>query len=240
MTKTAAKKMHAAEAADIAAAREATSYNVHLRRSPTSKINEPAATLAEAIEIADRMVSASGRSPLIYGITHDGRTVLIPKVVIEEARASAASNGAPLTDDEVPAFLKTGLASMAASVEAGEVIATPEAAAPEKPAKARKPKAGRDAGPANAADTPPVAMGKRASAEAAARAGELPAAPDFSANTHKPFRKKLEALTALVDAGDIKALRAFAINPISSSPKALDKYRNLAVIALEARASATA
>jgi hypothetical protein len=232
--------MHAAEAADIAAAREATSYNVHLRRSPTSKINEPAATLAEAIEIADRMVSASGRSPLIYGITHDGRTVLIPKVVIEEARASAAGNDAPLTDDEVPAFLKTGLASMAASVEAGEVIAAPEAAAPEKPAKARKPKAGRDAGPANAADTPPVAMGKRASAEAAARAGELPAAPDFSANTHKAYRKHLEAMIELAAAGDPDTMLAYPTKDYDSSWKAINRYRDLCLLAIRAKAGQAA
>lgn len=30
-----------------------------------------------------------------------------------------------------------------------------------------------------------------------------------------------------------EALKAFPINPVSSSPKAMDKYRNLAVIALE-------
>ena len=77
--------------------------------------------------------------------------------------------------------------------------------------------------------------GKRAEAIEAAQRGELPAAPDFSAATHKPHRKKLEAVIALVKVGDIKTLKAIEIKPISSSPKAIAKYRDLAVIALEAR-----
>jgi hypothetical protein len=86
---------------------------------------------------------------------------------------------------------------------------------------------------------PPRAMPRvnkaRAEAEAAADRGELPTAPDFSAETHKRFRPKLAELEALVAAGDVKALKAYAINPISTSPKALDRYRNLAVRALEAK-----
>ena len=41
---------------------------------------------------------------------------------------------------------------------------------------------------------------------------------------------------ALAKAGDLKGLRAFEINPVSSSPKAIARYRDLCVIALEARA----
>lgn len=84
----------------------------------------------------------------------------------------------------------------------------------------------------------PKAPGKRAAALEAAQRGELPAAPDFSAETHKRFRGKLAEVVALAEAGDIAALQAFPINPISSSPKAIAKYRDLAVIALEARKAA--
>ena len=63
----------------------------------------------------------------------------------------------------------------------------------------------------------------------------MPAAPNFSANTHKPYRAKLAKLIALVEEGDIEGLKALPINPVSSSPKAMDTFRNLAVIALEAR-----
>ncbi len=81
---------------------------------------------------------------------------------------------------------------------------------------------------------------KRAAVLEAAQRGELPQAPDFSAETHKRFRAKLTQIVAAAEAGDIEALRAFQINPVSSSPKAMAKYRDLAVIALEARAKAGA
>jgi hypothetical protein len=39
-----------------------------------------------------------------------------------------------------------------------------------------------------------------------------------------------------VKADDVRKLKAFEINPVSS-PKAIDRYRNLAVIALAAKAA---
>lgn len=110
----------------------------------------------------------------------------------------------------------------------------------EKPAKA--PKAEKAEKPAKPAKAPKAAApekhGKRAEIQASAEAGILPAKPDFSAPTHARFRKRLDEIAALVEKGDVKALKAFPINPISSSPKAMDKYRNLAVIALEAQRKA--
>ncbi len=79
--------------------------------------------------------------------------------------------------------------------------------------------------------------GKRAEVLAAAERGIVPEAPDFSAETHKRFRPKLEQVKAMIAAKDIAGLKALAINPVSSSPKAIDKYRNLAVVALEAQAA---
>lgn len=94
-----------------------------------------------------------------------------------------------------------------------------------------------EAKPAKAAKAPKAdkPVGKRAAILAAAEAGVLPDAPDFSAETHKSWRKKLAEVVALAEAGDIKGLRAYAINPYSSSPKAIAKYRDLCVIALEAQ-----
>ena len=80
-------------------------------------------------------------------------------------------------------------------------------------------------------------LGKRAAIEAAAREGKLPEPPDFSAETHKRFRNKLASVVELTKAGDLEALRAFKINPVSSSPKAIARYRDLCVIALEAQAT---
>lgn len=76
--------------------------------------------------------------------------------------------------------------------------------------------------------------GRRAAILEAARSGTLPEAPDFSAATHARFRDKLAKLVAMAKAGDIDGLRATQINPVSSSPKAMQKYRDLCVIALNA------
>lgn len=59
----------------------------------------------------------------------------------------------------------------------------------------------------------------RAAILEAEQRGDLPAAPDFSASTYARFRKKLGELTALIEAGDFAARKAFPINPYSSSPK---------------------
>lgn len=65
----------------------------------------------------------------------------------------------------------------------------------------------------------------------------LPTPPDFTANTHKPYRKKLEALVALVSARDVDGLRAFVINATSTSPKALVRYRDRAIQVLTGKAA---
>ncbi len=76
---------------------------------------------------------------------------------------------------------------------------------------------------------------KDADLEARARQGELPLPPDFSAATHARFRAKLEGLVALAEKGDVDGLRAVVINPVSSSPKAMARYRDLAIMAIGAR-----
>jgi hypothetical protein len=99
-----------------------------------------------------------------------------------------------------------------------------------KPAKAKKTQ--KPAAKQEAVSTRP--LGKRALIEAAAREGKLPEPPDFSADTHKRFRNKLASVVELAKAGDLKGLRAFEINPVSSSPKAIARYRDLCIVALEA------
>ncbi|WP_075657379.1 hypothetical protein [Pseudochrobactrum sp. B5] len=63
----------------------------------------------------------------------------------------------------------------------------------------------------------------------------MPAVPDFSAPTHARFRNKLGEIVALAKAGDIKGLKAMEINPVSTSPKAMARFRDLCIIALNAR-----
>lgn len=77
--------------------------------------------------------------------------------------------------------------------------------------------------------------GKRKAIIEQAQAGALPAAPDFSKPTHARFRAKLAKLVTLAEAGDFEGLKAIEINPVSTSPKAMARYRDLALIALYAR-----
>lgn len=89
---------------------------------------------------------------------------------------------------------------------------------------------------ANAASSAPgPKAGKRKAIIEQAQAGALPSAPDFSKPTHARFRAKLAKLVALAEAGDIEGLKAIEINPVSTSPKAMARYRDLAIIAIEAR-----
>lgn len=134
--------------------------------------------------------------------------------------------------DEAKATAKAEKAKAAADAKAIKAEAA-KAAKAAKPAKAPK--------PAKAAKEPKgerAPTGKRAEIAEKAAKGIVPAAPDFSAATHSRFRKPLAEVVALIEAKDIKGLKAFPIKPISSSPKALDKFRNLAVVALEAQAAA--
>lgn len=87
----------------------------------------------------------------------------------------------------------------------------------------------------NAAGQAAVAKVRGKEALAAAEKGVLPTPPDFTAETHKRHRKALDELKALVEAHDIAGLEAHPVQPLSSSRVALDRYRNLAVVALKAK-----
>ena len=87
---------------------------------------------------------------------------------------------------------------------------------------------------------PAPVIGKRQAIRDQAQTGTLPPAPDFSKPTHTRFRAKLAQIVALAEAGDTAGLQAFEINPVSSSPRAIARYRDLCVIAITARAQVTA
>jgi|HubBroStandDraft_6_1064221.scaffolds.fasta_scaffold149789_1 hypothetical protein len=118
----------------------------------------------------------------------------------------------------------------------------PHAAKDVKPAKAAKAAKPPKAKPHEFVDETArdgrKLAGKRAAVLADAQAGKLPPPPDFSAPTHARYRDAAKALVDMAKAGDIKGLKAVVIKPYSSSPKAMAKYRDLAVIALEARRAA--
>jgi hypothetical protein len=112
---------------------------------------------------------------------------------------------------------------------------TATAAAAKKPAKA--PRAAKPIKAPKPATKPKAdkPLSARAQILANAEAGKLPPAPDFSAATHARFRKRLSEIVGLVEKGDIRGLKQLTINPVSSSPKAMLRYRDLAVLALESQ-----
>lgn len=174
---------------------------------------------------------------------------------VRAAKAALGAEAIPGTDFTVQADGKRWAWAPAPAAEAPQRAAEPRTFAPRTkavkmdsaptdfggddaptPVK-RTRKATPEGGPKN---SKPATMGKRAQIEADAQAGKLPKAPDFSADTHKRWRKALGEVEALIKARDLKGLRAYPINPVSSSRKALDRYRNLAVLALEAKAGKAA
>jgi hypothetical protein len=240
-----AKKIHPADQMDRDAIATAVSFNTFFRQSPTAKINRPSETLVAAIGHYDNIVAElkmDGRkgkiTPIIYAIQSTGAQSPVAADIIEGVRAGKTladfGIGAPAVSPTLQAAREEIVQGTEAAPKAKrnrehlKLVADANAAA--KPKAEKAPRAAK--APAE------KAPGKRAAIEAAAAAGTLPAAPDFSAETHKRFRGKLAEVVALVEAKDIKGLKAYAINPISSSPKAIDRYRNLAVIALEAQAAA--
>jgi hypothetical protein len=104
----------------------------------------------------------------------------------------------------------------------------PDPADEQTPAAEEEPKA-----------APAPVVGKRKAILDEAHTGALPQAPDFSKPTHARFRTKLAQIVALAEAGDIAVLQAFEIDPVSSSPKAMARYRDLCVIAITARSAVT-
>jgi hypothetical protein len=115
-------------------------------------------------------------------------------------------------------------------------VIEPEAS-PE-PASAAAPKARKARAPAARAAKASVGPAKFAAIRDAAERGELPPVPDFSAELHKRNRGRLAQLVAMAEAADVAGLEAFPIKPNCTSPKAMDRYRNLCVVALKARAAA--
>lgn len=176
---------------------------------------------------------------LIYLLLPNGRQVYVPSSYQPEERANV-DNDKP-TEGQQPAAPQPPAEQPQAPApeepkgqQEPDMTATQTASNGKKSKKAAKtakaPKA-----PKTKKEPKEKKLGKRAAIEAAAKEGKLPTAPDFSADTHARFREKLKEIQKLVKEGDIKGLKAYKINPVSTSPKAMDRYRNLCVMALEAQ-----
>ena len=174
-----------------------------------------------------------------------GRSASVAAAAERFERLLAAKIGADLAPKAVKAILtapgfETAEGRLIAEIDACEAAAAPPAAPEQadKPTSIAEPKSAATAEPiVEAIPAAPSAPRRRRDAdiEAKARQGELPRPPDFSAPTHARFRSKLAALVELAGKADATGLRAIQINPVSSSPKALARYRDLAVLAIEAR-----
>lgn len=215
------KKIHPADQADLDAIAQAVGFCVHMRRGPADVFKQEAPTLTKAVAIANQVRAENkGRDCLVYAITAEGNSIPVPKSM---QRPAGKYDGRAA----VEALARANADIYGLDPATGKPRAKPVTNAGRKAKRPTAPASGRP-------------MGRRAEIADNATKGILPPAPDFSAETHKRFRGMLAEIVALVEAGDVAALKAFPINPYSSSPKALDKYRNLAVIALEARQKETA
>lgn len=236
------QKPHPADVANASIVAAAVRFEIALFLGVGRYATDTAETLDEARAKAARLVEMhpNGRRPLIYGVTADGRSGLVTdafipkptedpmKTYTKKSNAQRAAKAAGHKPDDVEIIkTKDGYAYRVKGATPAEESAT-AAKAEATPSKGSK-----AAGKPKTAATPP--LGKRAAIEAAAREGKLPEPPDFSAETHKRFRNKLASVVELAKAGDLKGLRKFEVNPVSSSPKAIARYRDLCIIAVEAR-----
>lgn len=253
-----ARKPHPADLANAAVIANAVRFDLALFLGVGRYAKASADTLADARREAKRLAAdhPNGRRALIYAIDANGRSGLVTddipteekespmKTYAKKFNAQRAAKAAGHDLDKVE-IVKTEEGFTFRVKDSKPAIHINDLAASDHPvAKANADswnaipaikRAGKKA-KAGAASTP--ALGKRAAVEATAREGKLPEPPDFSAETHKRFRNKLASVIELANAGDLKGLRAFEINTVSSSPKAIARYRDLCVIALEARRQA--
>jgi hypothetical protein len=192
-------------------------------------------TNLSAVQI-NRLAQRLSEAPL-------GRSASVAAAAERFERLLAAKIGV----DRAPKAIKAILTAPGFETAEGRLVAEIDACepqAPEEPAAIVEPEPATVAAPIvetieakpEPATAPSAPRRRRdADIEAKARLGELPQPPDFSAPTHARFRAKLAALVEMAGKADATGLRAIPINPISSSPKALARYRDLAVLAIEAR-----
>lgn len=191
-------------------------------------------TAVQINRLAQRLSAAPlGRSASLAAAAERFERLLAAKIDVDRAlKAIKAILTAPC--------LETAEGHLVAEIDACEAAAAPPAA-PEQarePATTAEPQSAGTAEPiVEAIPAAPSAPRRRRDTdlEAKARQGELPPPPDFSAPTDARFRARLAALVELVGKADATGLRAIPINPVSSSPKAQARYRDLAVLAIEAR-----
>lgn len=244
---------HPADQDDLQAIDQASYFiaSIFLGRGEFDKSEQ--SNLSVARQIAQHMEAHyhNGRGGMVYAVLPSGRSVLVPPEY--QPKEKAMSEVTTNADKEIPGFLKrdkipasplaktngagTKRAPAAKIGKKKDAVAKETKAVKAKAVKALKPVKAPKAKAEKRAKAPRPAGGKRGAILEAAKRGEMPSPPDFSANTHRPHRGRLEEVVKMAKAGDVKGLKAFKINPTSTSPKAIARYRDLAVTALEAKAA---
>lgn len=204
------------------------------------------------------------RKAMIYAVTRDGRSVFIPatfnpgeaSMIALNAQHPHAHKPRPITPTpalDVPA----DLSSPAFLVRKAPKDMTPEerkaadalrkrneraaaklaAEAAAKPTPAPKPERPKAASPVLGKPLKPADYHRYDwhAAEAKAAKGIVPAAPDFSANTHRYKRPIMEAVAKAARAHDLKALEAIKVKGTSTSPRAIKRYQALCIKALKVK-----
>ena len=202
----------------------AVAYSVHLFVGRGHWERHNALTLSEVVETGKAMKAAYPNcqaDPIFYAIESSGHSTTINPFEAGDDRMIKTETNTP---EEKRGAQKAKRKRKTPTDRMREIEAAKSAPKVQKAAEEKA--------------APQAPGGKRADIQAAAARGELPKAPDFSAETHKRWRATLATVVKAAEAGDIKALRAVKVEPISSSRKAIDTYRNLCVTALEAQKKA--
>lgn len=165
----------------------------------------------------------------------------IRKALDKEFAEPKKKKGAPsdrLTGDDIAFTLKAPTATPAAqaSTEATMSVSAAKKKTTRTPAKKTVTSA-RKAIKSTAARTSKTGrkMFDWNAAMEAAQKGTVPPAPDFSANTHRYYREPLADCVKLVKAGDVKALAAMKFTRTDGSPGMIQRYRDLALVALKSK-----
>jgi hypothetical protein len=194
--------------------------NTSTPKAATANANPAAAGIAaaKADDAARDALKAAGK-PLPASLTGKGK-----------APAKKAPAGKAAAPGKAQAAGKKAPAKKAPARK-GKAPGKAQAAGKKAPAK----KAPADKAAAGNGKAQAPAKGKRAAIIAQANAGKLPPAPDWSRKTH--YRAQHAALIELVKAGDVRALIKLELPTTITQ---LSRYRDLAVIALKARAGKAA
>lgn len=255
------RNAHESDAAMLAELPNATSFvtSIFVGSGEYAKHESPDLVTARAVgqQMADHY--RNGRKALVYAQLPSGRQFLVPDSYVPDSYQPTEKENDMTT---MKTYNKKSNAKRAAEslakrvagftagdpVDAGNGEWFPNLIAPQRTIDDGVPDevatvacvngAPYAANPAPAVEpAKPVAATKAKSKAKRGRAPKvgadgMPVPPDFSAKTHERYRPKLAAVVALVKARDIKGLKAFNINPNSTSPKAIMRYRDAAIAAL--------